>query len=94
MRPAWRTSLEVRVLCTPDRVVGPTLDATWADRPASYRVTSPDDPGYREGAAPTAVHRKSKPADFARVGPWQMEAPMEHVLYLKLPRPLARQLLH
>jgi len=77
-----------KLLYTPDRRVGPKLDTMWADRPDSYRITSPDDPNYREGLAPTAVHRKSKPTDFARVEPWQMDAPMEHVLYLRLAKPL------
>ncbi len=78
-----------KLLYTPDRVVGPKLDTAWADAPASYGVRCPDDPNYAgDGAAPVAVRRKSKPSDFARVGPWQMEAPMEHTLYLRLPKPL------
>ena len=80
---------EGKILYTPDRVVGGKLDTAWADRPASYRIASPDDPSYRTPQMPKAVHRKSRPTDFARVGPWQMHAPMEHVLYLCLPRPLA-----
>ena len=80
---------EGKILYTPDRVVGAKLDTAWADRPASYRITSPNDPSYRTPKSPRAVHRKSKPTDFARVGPWQMHAPMEHVLYLRLPKPLA-----
>jgi len=80
---------EEKLLYTPDRVVGPKLDLAWADAPASYGVRCPDDPNYAgDGAAPVAVHRKSRPTDFARVGPWQMEAPMEHTLYLRLPKPL------
>jgi len=77
-----------KLLYTPDRRLGPKLDTAWADRPDSYRVSSPDDPNYRQPVAPTAVHRKSKPTDFARVDAWRMEAPMEHVLYLRLPKPL------
>jgi len=78
-----------KLLYTPDRVVGPKLDTAWADQPASYGIICPDDPNYAgDGTAPLAVHRKSRPTDFARVGPWQMEAPMEHTLYLKLPKPL------
>jgi len=78
-----------KLLYTPDRVVGPKLDTAWADNPASYAVICPDDPNYAgDGAAPVAVHRKTRPSDFARVGPWQMEAPLEHHIYLRLPRPL------
>jgi endoglucanase len=77
-----------KLLYTPDRRVGPTLDTAWADRPDSYRISSPDDPAFHEPTRPTAVHRKSKPTDFARVDAWRMEAPMEHVLYLRLPKPL------
>ncbi len=78
-----------KLLYTPDRRLGPKLDTAWADRTDSYRVSSPDDANYRQPVAPAAVHRKSKPTDFARVDAWRMEAPMEHVLYLRLPRPLA-----
>ena len=78
-----------KLLYTPDRVVGAKLDTAWADAPASYGIICPDDPNYAgDGTAPVAVHRKSKPSDFARVGPWQMDAPMEHTLYLRLPKPL------
>ncbi|MFP4056765.1 MAG: glycoside hydrolase family 9 protein [Candidatus Brocadiia bacterium] len=80
---------EGRIVYTPDRRVGPRLDTAWADRPASYRLVSTDDPRYADGLRPTAVHRKSKPSDLARVGPWQFRAPMLHVIYLRLPQPLA-----
>ena len=78
-----------KILYTPGRRVGPTLDTAWADEPESYGLTSPDDDRYAgDGKPPVAVHRKSRPTDFARVGSWQMEAPVEHVLYLRLPQPL------
>ena len=77
-----------KLLYTPDRRLGPKLDTAWADRTDSYRVSSTDDSNYREPVAPIGVHRKSKPTDFARVDAWRMEAPMEHVLYLRLPKPL------
>ncbi len=35
-----------------------------------------------------AVYRKTKPLDLGRVAPWKFEGPREHVLYLKLARPL------
>jgi endoglucanase len=78
-----------KILYTPDRAVGPKLDTAWADMPASYAIRCAEDPNYAgDGTPPVAVHRKSRPTDFARVGPWQMEAPMEHTLYLRLPKPL------
>ncbi len=80
-----------KILYTPDRRVGPKLDTRWADNPDSYRIISGDDPAFADpGLAPRKVWRKSKPSDFARVGPWQMEAPMLHCLYLVLPRPLTQ----
>jgi len=78
-----------KILYTPDRRIGPKLDTAWADRRESYRILSVDDPNYLEEALPLAVHRKGKPTDFARVGPWNMEAPIEHVLYLRLPKSLS-----
>ncbi len=76
------------VLHTPDRLVGEELEVAWADQPASYRLSSADDSAYADGLVPLAVHRKSKPTDLARVGTWHFQAPIKHVLYLKLPRPL------
>ena len=76
-------------LYTPDSLVGEPLNTEWADRPGSYRLTSPDDARYALGVTPLAVHRKSRPSDLGRTGPWQFCVPMEHVLYLKLPEPLA-----
>ena len=71
-----------------DRVIGRPLDTKWADRAGSYRITSSDDPTYRRGAVPAAVHRKSKPFDLARTGPWHFDMPVRHVLFLRLARPL------
>ncbi len=71
-----------------DRVIGRPLDTTWADRTGSYRITSADDRNYARGVSPAAVHRKSKPFDLARVGAWQFDMPVRHVLFLRLPRPL------
>ena len=80
---------EEKILYTPDERLGPVLDTAWADRAESYRIASADDPSYGEGVPPTAVFRKSKPTDFARVAPWDFQAPVEHVLFLRLPKPLA-----
>jgi endoglucanase len=72
-----------------DDVVGQALDTRWADLPGSYTLKAADDPNYKDGAAPAAVFRKSKPTDQARCGPWAFKTPMWHALYLKLPKPLA-----
>jgi len=79
---------EQKLLHTPDRLVGEELDAAAADRPESYRITSAADRRYADGVTPIAVHRKSKPTDLGRTGPWKFGVPMQHVLYLVLPHPL------
>ncbi|MCC6443037.1 MAG: glycoside hydrolase family 9 protein [Armatimonadetes bacterium] len=71
-----------------DRVIGDSLDTEKAGQPENYRLFSPDDPAYKEGVQPRQVFRKTKPTDLARVAPWDFQAPMEHTLYLVLPRPL------
>jgi len=76
------------ILWTFDRVVGRALDTAWADRAESYTVTCRDDPNYASPRRPRAVHRKSKPTDMARIGPWQWGFSQVHVLYLVLPKPL------
>lgn len=71
-----------------DRLIGKPLDTEWADKPESYRLSSPDDSDYRAETAPTAVHRKSRPSNLAQIDVFDFEAQMEHLLYLKLPKPL------
>jgi len=78
-----------RILYTPDRVVGDPLDQAKASRPASYRISSGDDPAFRSGVSPLRVSRKSKASDLAREEGWKFESPTETWLYLHLPRPLA-----
>jgi endoglucanase len=68
-----------------DRLVGDPLDLAWADKPASYRITSPDDPAYAAPTSPVAVWRKSKPVDVARTAAWGWASPAHHVLYLHFP---------
>ena len=76
------------ILCTMDEIVGEKLDAAWADRPASYSVTSPNDSRYDAPQQPKAVYRKSKPSDLGMIGPYQFDSPTENVIYLQLPAPL------
>jgi endoglucanase len=77
------------LLCTMDELVGEPLDAAWADRPASYQITSPDDPRYATPQRPEAVFRKTKPADLGMIGNYNFAACTESVIYLKLATPLA-----
>ncbi len=71
-------------LTTLERLVGEPLDEEAADRPQSYRIFSPDDPAYAEGAAPDRLWRKSKAINWTQPG---KGAAMRHHLYLKLPQP-------
>ncbi len=80
-----------------ERVVAVPLDVTAASRPASYRVTSSDDPAYARALSPATVGRKSKGTDFAwfadrwengRAVNMRPDHAKEHWLYLQLPRPL------
>ena len=79
---------EGKILHTLDVLEGEKFDTAWADRAASYRITSADDPAYADSIIPTAVHRKSRPTDLAATRPWYHEFPTENMLYLELPRPL------
>jgi len=48
-----------------DQLVGAPLDEEWAMNPASYSISSNDDPAFRRMLNPTQVHRKTRP--FRRV---------------------------
>jgi len=79
-----------RLLQTFDRLVVARIAAEWLDEPASYTVQETVTAGAGETLSPAAVYRKTKPSDFGRTGPWDFAGPMEHVVYLKLPRPLEK----
>jgi hypothetical protein len=75
------------------------LDTAAAQETASYRLSSDDDPAYREPKRPTRVGRKSKGTDFAwfadtwedgRAVNHRPDHASEHWLYLVLPSPLVR----
>jgi endoglucanase len=53
-------------------------------------VRSAEDPEYRGGRPPEAVHLKTRPFEVSRVGGWQFEAPLEHHFYFRLPKPLVQ----
>lgn len=72
-----------RAVAIPSRFRGTRLTATSADQPASYRISSPDDPAYAQAGRPTAVHRKSVPKQSVDGGPM-----VDHAIYLVLPSPL------
>ncbi len=50
-------------------------------------LQSDEDPDYLKGAAPLKVFRKTKPTDLLRIEK-ELVAPLEHTLYLKLPKAL------
>lgn len=75
---------QANILFTCDELHGEPLDVAWASRPASYRITSPDDARFGPGLSPAAVHRKSRPYDFCRTAD-VVTGPQDHFLYLKLP---------
>jgi endoglucanase len=72
-------------IMTFDRVVGERPDPSSLDRTGDYAIGSTDDPDYGPAVPPVAVYRKSKATDLGRLGA-SFDAPMEHTLYLKLPR--------
>jgi len=76
-----------KYIMTFDQVVGERLDTTLIDKTESFSVSSSDDPDLSIERQPYAVFRKTKPSDFARIAA-TMEAPLEHVIYLKLLKPL------
>jgi hypothetical protein len=82
-----------------ERVVASPLDAARAARPATWTISSPDDPEYKAGRPPERVARKSKGVDFAWLaerwvnGRAVNDSPdhaKEHWIYLALPSPLRR----
>jgi len=73
------------------------LDTVRADRPESYRISSPDDPAMKRPIMPVKVARKSKGTDFAWfVDEWRDNRAVntrpdhtkEHWIYLTLPSEL------
>ncbi|MCX5826597.1 MAG: glycoside hydrolase family 9 protein [Deltaproteobacteria bacterium] len=71
-----------------DQLSGETLNLTQADDRTQYLISSPDDPDYNQPLGPVAVFRKTRPTDLLRTSKERLTAPLEHTLYLKLPRPL------
>gem|GEM_PF-1121325 len=74
----WLAGAERKWLCTFESLVGDALQTERADWPATYRITSPDDPSFTN-PVPVAVYRKSKPMDWAQPG-W--ECAVRHRIYL------------
>ena len=80
-----------------EKVVADPLDAGLASKPATYALTSRDDPAYAKPTPPTRVGRKSKGTEFAWfVDSWQggravndrPDHAKEHWIYLVLPAPM------
>ena len=68
-----------------EQKLGDELQTLTVDDLGSYRVSSADDPSFREPLTPRAVYRKSKPTD--RVMPDRGQL-VRHQVYLELPHPL------
>jgi endoglucanase len=71
-----------------DRYKGDRLDPAWADQSNHYRLTSDNDPNYRQARQPGAVFRKSKPTDMAQISRGELDWPVRHRLYLRFSQPL------
>ncbi|MDW8029922.1 MAG: hypothetical protein RMK94_16200, partial [Armatimonadota bacterium] len=84
----WLVGKDGKLIYTEDKLIGAPLDTKRADNPQSYFVVSPDDLNYSATQHPVEVHRKSKPSDFGRWHGWPFLAPIRHVIYLRLPKPL------
>jgi endoglucanase len=89
---------EGTVLETPpiDRVTGSRISPTQTlDLATNYTISSPDDPNYSAGRSPSAVYRKTRPANLAypQLGnphqPLSDAASFEHLVYLVLAPPLS-----
>ncbi len=78
------TLVNPKLLYTFDRLVGDPLDPDWVASPDSYRLTS----NRPQTLIPSQVHRKTKPLDMARTGPWEFAWPLRHIAYLQLPTDL------
>ncbi|HYF48226.1 MAG TPA: cellulase N-terminal Ig-like domain-containing protein, partial [Planctomycetota bacterium] len=82
-----------------EKAIVTPLDTARADKPATWTITSADDPAYKDGKAPARVGRKSKGTDFAWLcEKWENgrtvnvspDHAKEHWIYLELPSPLKR----
>ena len=84
----WLVGKDGKLIYTEDRLIGAPLATKRIDNPKSYSIVSPNDPDYSVAQNPVEVHRKSKPSDFGRWNGWPFLAPVRHVVYLRLPKPL------
>ena len=81
----WLLGRDLDQLSTFEGIEGDPLADSLALDPASFRISSSDDPAWTPPRSPLAVHRKSIPVD------WQMRFnafPVRHTLNLRLDRPL------
>lgn len=69
-----------------DQFHGEALDTKWADNPNNYRIRSKEDNNFSKAPFPIKVFRKSRPTDMAQTGIWSFGWPMEHKIYLQLPK--------
>lgn len=66
-----------------NRLEGDALDLTWASRSESYRMFSDTDAEFKEGVAPIAIHRKSKPLITEYTDSGKRESAARHELFLR-----------
>jgi endoglucanase len=77
---------EGKIMATPDKIMGDTLDTFSASRKESYSIV---EKGGKAVAKIAAIYRKSKPVDCLRA-PAREAFPMEHTFILKLEKPLVK----
>lgn len=76
-----------KTMYTVDQVAGSELNTSLASQNSNWSITSKDDPNYRNTVHPVEIFRKSKASDLARKN-WEWNAPVKHIIYLKLSKPL------
>ncbi len=69
--------------------IGQRLDVDWAAKPASYTLSSSDDPTYGDGKNAVKISRKSQPRTGANQGDWGMEWSEQHFVFVKFPEALS-----
>ncbi|MFW5864175.1 MAG: glycoside hydrolase family 9 protein [bacterium] len=79
-----------KLMATFSSLEGREIKIDFAMEPSNWRIQSVDDPAYLgRGLEPLEVYRKTKPSNMLKSKQWGFEVPLEHVLYLKIPRALS-----
>jgi endoglucanase len=77
------------ILWNVETLEGPSVSVSGVTSASATQVKSSEDGSYAAGVQPT-VHRKTRVADQAEVGPAVYDTAYEHKVYLKLPSPLQK----